>query len=111
MNNLMKAIEELNKPIEVDGEKYATGFNFVIRENYFRDGDLVVFDANEKYYSGYNEENYYLMLAASEEFGFEPPTDIGEDSIFNSLEEAVKKDFGEKAYLEWGDNVVICVAR
>jgi len=111
MENLKKAVAELNKPIMVDGEEFDRGFNFVIREDYEREGDLVVFDANENYNYDYNDNNYWLMVEAAEEFGLEKPTKYPEDTIHEKLEEAVKKDFGKSAYLEWYDSVVMMVAR
>ena len=111
MKNLKKAIEKLNAPIvleafdEFDEEITDSPFSFKVREC---DGHIEVYDSNECYSVDYAYETFCQMCDLAREFGFEKPTEIT-DRIHDNLTEAVKKDFGKDAYLEWYDSVVMWV--
>lgn len=83
---------------EVDrkDESIPSPFSFTYR---VEDGRVFIFDRNEYYNIDYLEnlncENYSL----AQEFGFKF-TPKEEDEIHKQLEDAIKKDFGEDAYLE-----------
>lgn len=110
LKNLQKTIEKLNKPTMIefeDGiEMFESEFNFQIEE---RNGNLVIYDKNENYNIDYLENlNDELTSILDEfEFGkFEPET---VDKIHEELEEAIKKDLGKDAFLEWEDSVVMII--
>lgn len=107
MKNLKNVIEKLNAPTEYDGEIFESLFNFIIEQ----DNNLIyIVDTNEHYYIDYLEEQNCLLKDCAEEFGvdFKP---MLHDKIMEQLEEAVKKDFGKNAYIEWYTNIEMIVAK
>ena len=105
MKALQKVLEELNSPKIIEGEKYDSNFKFITRRE---DGCLFIYDEYENYHIDYLEELNWLMHDCAEEFGteFKP---ILVDKIHEEIKEAIKKDFGESADLDWYDNVTMCV--
>ena len=105
LKNLRKVIRELNAPIDIDGEKFERGFEFKIK----KEGDSVLlYDCNERYHADYAYESFCLMRQAAAEFGFDPPKEY-DDDIYNKLNEALKKDLGNDAFIEWEDHVRMCI--
>lgn len=105
LKNLKEAIRKLNAPEIIDGEEFESGHDFKLKE----DGDrILLYDCNEQYHIGYAEDLYWSMKELAQEFGFEPPDRI-EDRIMKKLEAALRKDLGKQAYLEWEDNVRMCI--
>lgn len=113
MSNLKKAIAELNAPIMLEADDefeemiIDSPFKFKIRES---DGQIEIYDSNEMYGIYYDEEMYCLMHDAAKEFGFEEPKEV-RDTVHEKLLDAVKKDFGEDAFLDWYDSVVMMVCK
>ena len=106
LKELEKAIAELNAPKEMEGETYDSMFNFKMVEY----GDTVrVYDSNEMYHCDYAFESYLLMCQAADEFGFDAPNGY-DDMVYDTLNEAVKADIGDRAYLEWNTHIDMVVA-
>lgn len=105
MKALQKVLNELNSPKIIDGEKYDSNFKFATRKE---DNCLFIYDEYESYHIDYLEEQNCLIYSCAQEFGFkfEPETI---DKIHEEIEKAIKKDFGKDAYLEWFDNVTMCI--
>lgn len=107
MKNLLATIKKLNAPKIIDGEEFESNFKFETREE---NGQLHVYDAWECYHYDYLEEQNYLMADCAAEFGFKfTPKET--DEIMEQLLAAVKADFGDDAYIEWENNVVMVVAK
>jgi len=110
LKNLEKAIYKLNVPnvpMEIDGEKIKTNFDFVLEPQEER-GVYHLYDRNEYYWYGYADEVFYFLADSAIEFGFDPPTKMN-DPIMEKLEEALRKDVGNaNAYIDWYDNVRMC---
>lgn len=107
LQNLQDTIKELNAPSVIDGETYESSFDFVIQEHNNR---VYLFDKNENYHIDYLEELNESMYDLSFEFGFKFKAETV-DKIHEKLEQAIKKDLGESAYIEWETNVkmlIIC---
>lgn len=105
MKNLQKALDKFNAPQIIDGDEFKSNFKFTTR----REGNLLfIYDEYENYHIDYLEELNWLMHDCAEEFGteFKP---ILVDEIHEEIKEAIKKDFGESADLDWYDNVAMCV--
>lgn len=105
LKHLETAIAELNAPYEIDGETMESNFDFVLEE---RDGILCLYDRNECYHYDYAYGTYCMMCDLADEFGTEPPTEMT-DSVHDKLEDALRKDWGKGAYLDWYDNVIMMV--
>ena len=112
MTNLTKVLAELNAPrtfeFEGETETFDSPFNFVTRET--DDGRLEVFDSNEAYWIDYDYDSFVGMCDLAEEFGFERPTEMT-DSVHDKIEQAIKLDLGDDAYLEWQNSVVMLIAQ
>ena len=107
LQNLKETIKELNAPSVIDGETYESSFNFIIQE---KNNRFYLFDENESYHIDYLEEQNALMYDCSLEFGFKFEAETI-DKIHEKLEQAIKKDLGQDAYLEWENNVrmlIVC---
>ena len=106
MNNLRTAIAELNSMIELDGHIFDSMYDFTTEE----DGEqIIIFDRNDAYHIDSAEDNYYAVCQFCDEHGLEKP--VMHDSVCEKLDEAVKADFGEDAYLDWEDNVRMIVVK
>lgn len=97
MKNLRKAVEELNE----------NDFDFVIVEE---EKMVYIYDARENYNINYVDDVNEICYEASIEFGFkfEPMT---EDDVFEKLESAIKKDFGQDVYLDWETSTRLVFAK
>ena len=92
LTNLKKVINKLNAPIEINGEKIESPYDFTIKErNDIFNGCVAIYDRNENY--TYNYCDYY-----------------GRDTIRPQLEEALEKDLGKEYYLEQEDSVIMFIA-
>ena len=107
MKNIKEAIKELNAPEEIEGEMFESPFNFKIREY---EDHIEIYDSNENYHSDYAYESYYMACSIADEFGFKPPKEMTDD-VYDALNEAVKKDFGKDAYIDWYDHVTMMAYR
>lgn len=107
MKNLIKAIADLNAPRVIDDEIYGTLFNFKIRKE---EGVIHIYDEHEHYHIDYLEHANYTIKEIADELGFEFEP-IKEDKVMNQLLEAIRKDFGKDAYIEWEDNVEMIVVK
>lgn len=107
MKELQKALEMLNTPSIIDGETFESVFSFKVKEE---DDVIFIYDENENYTVNYLEEKNALMEEASFEFGFNfNPIEV--DEVYETLEKAVKDDFGKSTILDWYDHVTLCVRR
>lgn len=105
LKHLETTIAELNAPVEIDGETMESNFDFVLEPQ--GNGSYHLYDRNECYHLYYAEDAYWLMVDCASEFGFDPPTEV-KDDIMEKLEEALRKDVGKEAYIDWYDNVRMC---
>lgn len=102
LNNLLSTINKLNEPMIIDGRQYESEFHFVLEGN-------ELYDKNETYNIDYLETMNCAYQEFNDEFGpyfkYED-----EDKIMKKLEDAVKKDLGKNAYIDWVNSVrmVIC---
>lgn len=110
MKNLIDTIKKLNI-IGADENGKCAWFDFRIRENKKNDGSklIEIYDSNENYNIDYLEEQNSLLYETCRELGFDYEP-YENDDIHDDLLKAIKKDFGEEAYLEWENNVVMVVA-
>lgn len=109
--HLKKLLDTLNAPKEYefdDGDKefFDSDFNFKMRED---DGKLLIYDTNEVYTINYEEDLADIYSQIADEFGVEMKTP--RDTIMPQILDAVKKDFGKDAYIEWENNVVMTVVK
>jgi hypothetical protein len=108
LTNLQKVINELNAPFELMGNMKESQFNFTIEEN---DGKIYIYDRNECYYIYYADDMLEMLGDIASEFEHEFDSTNYEDSVSKKLNDAIKKDFGEDAYIEWVDNVVMVIGQ
>ena len=102
--NLDKVVANLNAPTTYeDGETVNSQFKFKYR---VYDNAIDLYDSNENYNINYLDEVNSLTRMCAREFGFDyiPQT---EDDIMEQLLDAVKKDFGKDAFIEWENSVVM----
>jgi len=100
MENLKREVEKLNRDKTFE-------FDFKIRE----ENNLIeIYDANENYSIDWLQETNANLHEVCLEFGkeFKP---CENDLIHDRLEIAVKKDFGEDAYIDWINNLIMVVAK
>ena len=110
MKNLIDTIKKLNI-IGADENGKGAWFNFKIRESKRNDGCklIEIYESNENYNIDYLEEQNSLLYETCRELGFDYEP-YENDDILDDLLKAIKKDFGEEAYLEWENKVVMVVA-
>lgn len=105
LKHLETTIAELNAPMEIDGETMESNFDFVLESQ--GNGSYHLYDRNECYHYDYAYRMYCMAVDFAMEFGFEPPTEY-DDPIMEKLEDALRKDVGKEAYIDWYDNVRMC---
>ena len=105
LTHLNETIKELNAPSVINGETFESEFEFVVVEENDR---LYLFDTKENYYIDYLEEQNCLMYDVACEFGFIFEAETI-DKIHEQLEQAIKKDLGKDAFLEWQDPVKMLI--
>lgn len=100
LTNLTKLLAELNKKDEEGNQM----FDFKTKTN---GGFLFIYDANENYSVNYEYDMNCMLQEAADEFGFK--YEYQEDKIIKKLNEAVQKDLGQGAYIDWETHLTMVV--